>query len=434
MDWSWRLGLLGALVLALGVDARAQGRVQGSGQVGGVPESAFGTGVVTGHVTCGDTQRPARLATVSLVPKPLAKAAGAPAAADSNAVKSAEGKRSGQTEEKEEVALQVVQGKTGLDGNFAIGRLPGGDYYAVATMQGYVLALGDGQTGPDGVSAPDVNKVLANFPLVHVEADRSSSVELTMQRGGVITGRVVYEDGSPAANADVSATVSEGKDPMLQFLGGGLSQLRAGATVLRLQTDDEGRYRVAGLQPGKYVVSVNLNEGRGMMRMTGTTHSSMGSNDSEDQRQRPLVMYVPGVVRKSEAKVIEVHAGEVVSADDLLVNLSGLHHVSGRVLALSDRHPMENVGLFLSADKDFSAWGNAGADGSFRLDYVPDGTYTLRASGMDMKPGSKPGFTEIGHFYSLKGVSVVVAGQDLVMDDLLLPEHKIPKDENDDPE
>jgi len=437
MDMRWRLSVLCAAVLLAG-NACAQGRVVGSGGLGSqIPANAYGTGTVTGHVTCGDTQRPGRFATVSLVPKPAAKAAAAPAVAgastDAKAAKT--DRRSGQLDEKEDVALQMVQGKTGLDGSFAIGELPAGDYYAVATMPGYTLPLGDAGEGSAGFQAVDVSKVLANFPLVHVEPDHSVSVELTMQRGGLIAGRVVFEDGSPAANVMVTTLPADGKDPMRQYLGNGLQQLvgMAQMGMGHLMTDDDGRYRVAGLQPGKYLVSITLGMGGGAMRLAGTSHSSSSLPDRQ-ARQQQVTIYVPGVFRKSEAKALEVHAGELVNAEDLLVNLSGLHHLSGRVLALSDRHPIENVGLFLNADKEFGLWANAGADGTFHLDYVPDGNYTMRVSGYDMKPGTKPEEQKIGHFYSLSAVPVVLAGQDLAMDDLLLPEKKMDGGEDSDPE
>jgi hypothetical protein len=409
------LGLGCATVLTFGQCAGAQspGGVRGLGDEQQFPASVFGTGTVSGHVLCGDTQRLARFATVSLVPKPMPAKSGAPASTATNA----QSGRQSRQPETEQISLQMVQGKTGLDGSFAIQNLPAGDYFAVATMPGYVLPISDSGE-PMGSEHVDINKVLANFPLVHVEPNRSSSVELTMQRGAVIAGRVEFEDGSPAANVYVSVRSSDGKDPMQQLVGAGLRQLTGVFAARPPQTDDDGRYRIAGLQPGKYIVSANL-QMQGTMRMAGSSHGSNGRPDHNEDSS-PIVVYAPGVFIKSQAKPVEVHAGEVNSVADVQVNLSGMHRVQGRVLAQSDRHPLSNVGLSLSLGKDFDAWTTADDDGSFHFDYVPEGSYTLNAQAFDMKPDSKPEQPEIARVYVSPKMPVVVAAQDVVLGDILL--------------
>src|ERR1700675_2008850 len=71
-------------------------------------------GTVTGHVTCGDTQRPARFATVVLfgVPAEITPGAKPGATPDAAQIKDAE---------KAMSATSMVQTQTDVDGNFFAG-------------------------------------------------------------------------------------------------------------------------------------------------------------------------------------------------------------------------------------------------------------------------------------------------------------------------
>jgi len=417
----WMPGLVCGAVLGFGLRAGAQVQVMTSSMGGEqqLPASAYGTGTVSGHVVCGDTQRLARFATVSLVPKP------APAKANpqSSAAPTPQSRRQNRQQDSEEISLQMVQGKTGLDGSFEIQKLPAGDYYAVASMPGYVLSLVD-SGGPPDPEHVDIDKVLANYPLLHVDANHSSSVELTMQRGAVIAGRVVFDDGSPAANVNVSVKPADGKDSMWQIYGAGLQMLTEESLTHPPRTDDDGHYRIAGLQPGKYIVSATL-QVQPTMRMAGGARGSTGRPDHNDNSS-PLIVYAPGVFRKSEAKPVEVHAGEVNSMTDVQMNLSGLHHVSGRVLAASDRHPFSDAVLTLSMGRDFVKFASTDEDGSFYLNYVPEGSYTLNVHGFDREPNSKPEEEpKILRVYVSPKTPLIIAGQDVLLGEILLTAGKM---------
>jgi Carboxypeptidase regulatory-like domain len=70
---------------------------------------------------------------------------------------------------------------------------------------------------------------------------------ITMIRGGVITGRVTTANGELMVGARVTATMTRGDegDPFTRSY-----------YVLSRKTDDRGVYRLYGLTPGAYVVSV----------------------------------------------------------------------------------------------------------------------------------------------------------------------------------
>jgi len=76
------------------------------------------------------------------------------------------------------------------------------------------------------------------------------NVNLTLIRGGVITGRVTNAVGEPVVGIQVSAIRvrdTEGKP------------LQASYNSSQRSTDDRGVYRLYGLQPGGYIVDANTN-------------------------------------------------------------------------------------------------------------------------------------------------------------------------------
>ena len=97
-------------------------------------------GTVSGVITCSDTQRPARFATVTLTPVPVDKPAPAAkmmtdkeAEADPAAAIKVFGGLMG--------AMTMLQGQTGLDGAYSIANVPPGDYYVSSTEPGYVSSM-----------------------------------------------------------------------------------------------------------------------------------------------------------------------------------------------------------------------------------------------------------------------------------------------------
>jgi hypothetical protein len=84
-----------------------------------------------------------------------------------------------------------------------------------------------------------------------------------LHRGGVITGRVVDEDGEALMRGNVSIQ-------RYQYTQGNRQLAPAGGDI----TDDRGVYRVFGLPPGEYYVSVSaagLGLGRGIQQLAMAT-------------------------------------------------------------------------------------------------------------------------------------------------------------------
>lgn len=360
-------------------------------------KAAVATGVVTGHVVCSDTQKPARGAEVSLlgVAPVMTK--------DGN-------------------ALRVVMTKTSLDGSFVASGLVPGDYYAIATMLGYELPYGvDEKWDGNPRTMPDVSKVMANFPVVHVVAQRTVLIDLTMKHGGVIAGRVSFEDGSPATEVNVMLQPVGVRLGIAQEEVGGLGEI-AGYHRLSARTDDAGRYRVAGLPAGKYRVTVALNtQQRSQEVVGGMTPDDFFSEDGKARQQ--IFFYAPGVVKEADAKLVELHGDEDAEGVDVALRLDGLHTIRGRVLTVAERRSPSWSMLFLKDDAGFETVVEAEPDGSFHFDYIPEGTYKLYVRGREVKAGGKL-WDDGSREYESVNTTVIVGAQDMVLDDFLLAERK----------
>jgi len=318
------------------------------------------TGTVTGQVVCGDTQRPARFAGVLLLAVVGASASTQPNASAVQGSGAGNGYGDG----------EKVQVLTGLDGSYTASHVAPGDYYAFPAMAGYVLPASLVQAAMD--SGADMTKPLAGVPVVHVSAGVTVRQDLVLVRGGVVSGHVLWDDGSPVPRAVVMVQVANADRSKMSMQFGSLewaSALTGGG--LSTQADDLGQYRIAGLAAGKYLVYA-LVVGHGQF----ATHAGKTTMTSSDVT---LFAFAPDAFRKSEAKPIAVSAGQEQSGVDITVNLAGTHSVSGRVVSAEDGHGIGLGVVFLrdAGDTSLMRFAHADATGSFTVQAVPSGSYNL---------------------------------------------------------
>lgn len=198
------------------------------------------------------------------------------------------------------------------------------------------------------------------------EGEALTKVDFELVRGGVVTGRITDADGRPVIGERVSVVKEDFLEPVmspLSMLGGDKNQ-----------TDDRGIYRIYGLEPGNYKVSVGQGAAEGGITIMGLGGSAYAKT------------FYPGVQDKEKATLIEVKEGSEIRSIDITVSKPGSGFaVSGRVVDADSGKPVPNIYLGHSSidDKDQELGGmNFGgvqtdADGKFRLEGLRPGHYAV---------------------------------------------------------
>jgi len=315
------------------------------------PQRGGPSGQVSGTVIAGDTQQPARFVQVTLI--------GTSTGANNNdAFRGFAGMSGARTE---------------VDGTFLATGVAPGDYYVTAWAPGYMPERAILQAGVN--AGLDPAALLAQIPVVHVAADSTSSVTLTMQRGGTISGRIVWEDGSPASGVTVQAVSTDANVAMPAVL----AAIQSPGAQTSAATDDRGGFRISGLSSGNYVVmTIIQNRGFGGFQRGPTT---------------PIRVYGSGYFHKADAKPMNVRAGDERSDVRMVIDLHALRTVTGHATANSPGLSVASgrVNLTDSSDPTLQMQGTIDANGQFTVKYVPPGTYTMQVSGASSTPSFQPG-------------------------------------------
>jgi protocatechuate 3,4-dioxygenase beta subunit len=364
--------LLAGLALiagAPGIEMRAsaeQGR-GGPPRQGGPPRDlatsntdqlATGKGVISGVVVVAGTGQPARRARVSLS------------------------------------SPDVGRGKTAItddSGRFAFTALPEGRYNLSANKPGHISGS-YGQRIPGRSGTP-----------IQLADGQQLRLQMQIWRGSVITGTVLDETGEAIPNTPVRVFryVFQGGQRVLQSSGSA-------------QTDDRGVYRVFGLQPGEYLVSATprhtnaapggaAEEARAALAAALERAGARGESPlpmalAERERvlgaaavvESPLAdagtgyapVYYPGTTAPGSATSVIVGPGEEKIGIDFSYQVVPVARIDGVVTSSTQLPPNVQITLVNTAFNvpGLSPGGaRADANGSFRINNVPPGQYTLVA-------------------------------------------------------
>jgi Carboxypeptidase regulatory-like domain len=230
---------------------------------------------------------------------------------------------------------------TDSDGRWEIADLPAGEYHATASKSGYA------------------NRVVFGRGIELTGARPEQTLDLTLVRGAVLSGRVTDLEGEPIAGVQVMALKE-------MPVGRGIRQWRA---VNGGNTDDRGQFRVFGLEAGEYVLAARA-DGQSPMRP-----------DSNGNRLTAVTTYYPGTAVLAEAQRLSL--GEAAEYSDLVLALQVLRSVSvrGRVVVSTDRL-RHGFTMLMPVGDQLEFMGMSGQamvdpDGSFRIPGVTAGNYTL---------------------------------------------------------
>ena len=275
-------------------------------------------------------------------------------------------------------------------GRFTVPELPAGRYSLSATKGGYVR-MSYGARRHDRPGTP-VN--------LH-EGQQLSGLSLRLPRGGVIAGRILDENGGPAANVQVR---------LLQYrmqLGERTLMPAIGGSLMGETTDDRGMYRLYGLPPGEYLVAASpRNTNAGEIRASTAeeiraalaalqqpaTPPPPAGQPLPPPREHVTVgfapVYFPGSPSVGGASPISLGPGEERSSVDFSLQIVRTAKIEGTVVVPSGFSPqsvtltMVPVGPHMGPGILGTTFLNRvtpGADGKFSYAAVPPGQYTINA-------------------------------------------------------
>jgi hypothetical protein len=325
------------------------------------------TGQVSGRVICGDTDAPARFASVQLVPE---KPSTAPPFDPSQLGKNADFGKIMSVAMKSVMSGSNLSTLAGIDGSYTLDKIPPGTYYVIAQFPGYQSPLAQlsamERMGPDAATMKEVEDAAQK---IVVQPSQAAHADLRLERGATLSGTIRYDDGSPAPGV-TPVLMEQSSDGKWKELSGSL---------IPVPSDDRGHYRFYGLAAGKYAVKAALptvQASTGLGTGPGMVSLHMNTGDA-------LVVFSGGVLREKDIKPVEVGKGDDTDGVDVVFPLSDLHVVSGTVEAKSDGHPVNsgNLSLLDSDTKSVVRTAMVDRDGNFRFNYVPDGQYILKVSG-----------------------------------------------------
>jgi hypothetical protein len=234
---------------------------------------------------------------------------------------------------------------TNGEGRYEMRNLPAGAYKLTVSKSGFIT-MEFGQRRPFESSST-----------ISVREGEAATGNVALMRGGAIFGRVLDPFGDPSVGTRVQVMRLRSDDGSRRLLAVGVGD----------QTDDTGHFRIYGLPAGEYYLSAS----------TGLI----------DAVKRDPPVYYPGTTTFAEAQPITLAAGAEASADFQIVEMGRAATVSGVVLN-SSGVPAPGAMVNLSSNTISNTPGapstlmlhdDAGPDGTFSIQNVPLGPYTLTA-------------------------------------------------------
>jgi len=313
---------------------------------------AVALGTVEGYIRCEDTGAPARLAIVNLIP--LAEYL--------------------KKDDKLDYSSEKEEGTyTDFDGYYFFSSVHPGRYVLDVDLAGYSrdqqLVVGNVKN----FALTSQRELLTAFPQVTVKSGAGSRLDAAINRGGVITGRITFDSGGPLIGANVMATMVSTNllDQCNQSHSDAATLSHCYYAVMAV-SDDRGVYRFAGLPQGKYRISVRLIE---TSVMPGMKIKRVGDSD--------LTVFAPEALTEATAQVIEVNHGDEITGADISIPLRMLYSIGGVVTLRGE--PLQGANVYIYSKQedwnpgDFPFSTTTLADGSYRIDLMPAGTYFIRA-------------------------------------------------------
>lgn len=263
----------------------------------------------------------------------------------------------------------VATGRTDNKGNYELKNVPTGNYLIRATAPGYV-------SGKE-------NNSLAMLRYVTVVGVKNvGPFNFDLLREGVITGIVTDADGKPLPGIPITLINDVIPDSTPTY-------------AENLRTDDQGRYRIAGMPAGKYRIAAGH-----WPVMRGTSRGKLGYRR----------VFYPNAADEAEARVIDMGVGsELTDIDFNLGQPAKTFTVRAKTVDGRTDKPVEGLDFVLSVYLKEKVIGvislqdnRANDRGEIVLQNIPPGEYMISspgAKGLYKKDDPQPTYSgESRHF------------------------------------
>jgi protocatechuate 3,4-dioxygenase beta subunit len=246
---------------------------------------------------------------------------------------------------------------TDAEGRYKLSNVAAGAYVLTAYAPAYVIQSERRRRNNSGKG------------LNVAENDNLENVDITMTRGGVVTGKVTDEDGRPVIAESVTIFRLDQQGKRIET--------DAFNPFGREETDDQGVYRIFGIEAGRYLVAA------------GSSPEEINTRLGAFYRRT----FHPDTTDESKAKVIEIKpGGENENVDIRIARPTKGYAASGRVIDADTGKPVPGVMIHYGILKETRSstslsfnlvnWPTNSA-GEFRLEGLSPNSYKVGVANLE---------------------------------------------------
>jgi hypothetical protein len=236
--------------------------------------------------------------------------------------------------------------RTDGDGRYLVGGLAEGRYVVSAMLKAFVA---------DGFGDPNLSRTATLD-----EGEAREKLDFALIRGGVMTGKVMDDEGAPLVARRVQLYTVDEQGQKVPYRGPFIFEMG--------ETDDRGVYRLYGLPTGRYIISAG---GEG------------GGDPTRGGGGKFALTYHPDTTDEKQARVIEIKEGsEVTDIDIRFGSARKTYEAAGRVVDRETGKPVPRINVSCWSKVEtggtssvFSTTAIADGQGAFKLSGLPPGRY-----------------------------------------------------------